>query len=89
MSQISLLIDEPASTTIATTSEQHESYSELVWKKFKKSKAAIAGGLMILVLAILAIRAVVNTQTTALFNQAGTKVGEASTALGTYAVQAR
>ena len=43
----------------------------------------------VVVLAILAIRAVVNTQTTALFNQAGTKVGEASTALGTYAVQAR
>ena len=43
----------------------------------------------VVVLAILAIRAVVNTQSTALFTQAGDKIGEASTALGTFAVQAR
>lgn len=34
--------------------ERHESYSDLVWKKFKRSKPAIAGGLMILILAVLA-----------------------------------
>jgi hypothetical protein len=36
-------------------SERHESYSQLVWRKFRKSKAAIAGGLMVITLAVLAI----------------------------------
>ncbi|MBV7333084.1 ABC transporter permease [Chloroflexi bacterium TSY] len=35
--------------------ERHESYTELVWQRFKKSKAAISGGLMILALLILAL----------------------------------
>ncbi|MEM7033536.1 MAG: ABC transporter permease [Chloroflexota bacterium] len=35
--------------------EQHESYFQLVWQRFKKSKAAIAGGLLILILLILAL----------------------------------
>jgi peptide/nickel transport system permease protein len=34
--------------------EQHESYFQLVWQRFKKSKPAIIGGLMIIMLAILA-----------------------------------
>ncbi|NOZ26729.1 MAG: ABC transporter permease [Chloroflexi bacterium] len=46
----------PATEPIAVEEkEQHESYFQLVWMRFKKSKAAIAGGLMILVLTILAI----------------------------------
>jgi peptide/nickel transport system permease protein len=57
MSEMSLLMgdDEMAITEDESLVEQHESYSELVWKKFKKSKVAIAGGLMILILAVLAI----------------------------------
>jgi peptide/nickel transport system permease protein len=50
-----LAINEPVVEVIEETdTERHESYSELVWNKFKKSKPAIAGGLMILVLAVLA-----------------------------------
>jgi peptide/nickel transport system permease protein len=55
MSEISLALDEPVADTEITETEKHESYSQLVWKKFKKSKPAIAGGLMILSLAVLAI----------------------------------
>ena len=35
--------------------EQHESYFQLVWQRFKRSKAAIAGGLLILILLVLAL----------------------------------
>ena len=35
--------------------EQHESYVTLVWQRFRRSKAAIAGGLMILALLVLAL----------------------------------
>lgn len=35
--------------------EQYESYLQLVWKRFRRSKPAIVGGLMILTLLILAI----------------------------------
>ncbi|RME66481.1 MAG: ABC transporter permease [Caldilineae bacterium] len=35
--------------------ELHESYFQLVWQRFRKSKAAIAGGLLVLALAILAV----------------------------------
>lgn len=35
--------------------EQHESYFQLVWRRFRKSKPAIAGGIMIIGLMILAI----------------------------------
>jgi peptide/nickel transport system permease protein len=35
--------------------EHPESYFELVWRRFRRSKAAIAGGLMVLVLCTLAI----------------------------------
>ncbi len=35
--------------------EQHESYLQLVWARFKKSKPAIIGGIMIVMLVILAV----------------------------------
>jgi len=35
--------------------EQHESYFQLVWQRFRKSKPAIIGGLMVLSLAVLAV----------------------------------
>lgn len=35
--------------------EQHESYFQLVWQRFRKSRPAIAGGLMVLSLIILAL----------------------------------
>ena len=40
----------------------------------------------VVVLAILGIRGLVTTQTTTLFTEAGNKVGEASTQLGTFSV---
>ena len=55
MSQTTLWVEEPESTPIETSLEQHESYSELVWRKFKRSKAAIVGGLIILTLTFLAL----------------------------------
>ncbi len=56
MSDMSLTLSENIPEIIEETeAERHESYFELVWKKFKKSKAAITGGLMILTLAILAL----------------------------------
>jgi peptide/nickel transport system permease protein len=54
MSEMSLSINEPVVEDIEETQiERHESYSELVWNKFKRSKPAIAGGLMILTLIVL------------------------------------
>jgi peptide/nickel transport system permease protein len=38
----------------AAEAVQHESYLQLVWRRFRKSKPAIIGGLMILMLVILA-----------------------------------
>jgi peptide/nickel transport system permease protein len=35
--------------------QQNESYAQLVWRRFRKSKPAIVGGLMVLILAMLAI----------------------------------
>ncbi|MGD9146523.1 MAG: ABC transporter permease [Anaerolineae bacterium] len=35
--------------------ERHESYFQLVWRRFRKSRPAIVGGLMVIMLAILAI----------------------------------
>jgi len=48
---------ETQSSQIASISEgeQHESYIQLVWRRFRKSKPAIAGGIMIIGLAVLAI----------------------------------
>ena len=42
-------------TMLRRTSRTHESYGELVWRKFRKSKIAIAGGLIVLGLFMLAI----------------------------------
>ncbi|MBS1253780.1 MAG: Oligopeptide transport system permease protein OppC [Anaerolineales bacterium] len=39
----------------ALEEEQHESYFQLVWTRFRKSKPAIVGGLMIIGLVILAV----------------------------------
>jgi peptide/nickel transport system permease protein len=38
-----------------TEGEQHEGYFQLVWRRFRKSKPAIAGGIMIIGLVVLAI----------------------------------
>jgi len=48
---------ETQTSQIASLSEgeQHESYFQLVWRRFRKSKPAIVGGIMIIGLAILAI----------------------------------
>jgi hypothetical protein len=43
----------------------------------------------VVVLAILAIRAMVQTQSNAMFIEAGNKVGQATTQLQTYTIQAR
>lgn len=45
------LITQPA----AEAAEQHEGYFQLVWRRFRKSRPAIVGSLMVLGLAILAI----------------------------------
>jgi peptide/nickel transport system permease protein len=47
--------DIPARNIVLEESEQHESYFQLVWRRFRKSKPAIVGGLMVLTLALLAI----------------------------------
>lgn len=47
---------EPISTNeLIEQKESHESYFQLVWQRFRRSKAAIAGGIMILLLLILAL----------------------------------
>ena len=43
------------SVAVVEEREQHESYSQLVWRRFRRSKVAILGGLMVLILTILAI----------------------------------
>jgi peptide/nickel transport system permease protein len=44
-----------SSTGFEEGEEQHESYFQLVWQRFRKSRPAIIGGLMVLALVILAI----------------------------------
>jgi peptide/nickel transport system permease protein len=41
--------------TVIEEREQLESYSQLVWRRFRRSKVAIVGGLMVLILIILGI----------------------------------
>ncbi len=53
MNQTDLI--EPTVSPVLEEKEQHESYFQLVWQRFKKSKPAIIGGLMILTLVILAL----------------------------------
>jgi peptide/nickel transport system permease protein len=56
MTEISLTLSQNKPETIEESeTERHESYSQLVWARFKKSKPAIVGGLMILVLTVLAV----------------------------------
>jgi peptide/nickel transport system permease protein len=43
------------SATVVEDLELHESYSQLVWRRFRRSKVAILGGLMVLILIVLAI----------------------------------
>jgi peptide/nickel transport system permease protein len=47
-------LSEPTISAALEEKELHESYFQLVWQRFKKSKPAIVGGLMILMLVILA-----------------------------------
>jgi len=47
---------EPARTqTIVAETEPHEGYFQLVWRRFRRSKASIFGGLLVLALAIMAL----------------------------------
>ena len=52
MNQTDLI--EPTISAVLGEKELHESYFQLVWVRFKRSKPAIIGGLMILMLGILA-----------------------------------
>jgi peptide/nickel transport system permease protein len=45
----------PTLQELLRSRERHESYSQLVWRKFLKSRAAIFGGLFVLALGMLAI----------------------------------
>ena len=44
-----------ANEALLDESGRHESYFQLVWRRFRRSKAAIAGGLLVLALVILAV----------------------------------
>jgi peptide/nickel transport system permease protein len=48
-------IDRPIPAILPQAEERRESYSELVWRKFRKSKIAIVGGLLIIMLFSMAI----------------------------------
>jgi len=48
-------IDRPIPRVQLMPEERRESYNALVWRKFRKSKIAIAGGLMIIMLIVMAI----------------------------------
>jgi peptide/nickel transport system permease protein len=43
------------SVAVVEEREQHDSYSQLVWRRFRRSKVAIVGGLMVLILIILGV----------------------------------
>lgn len=49
------LINTQTLAKLAVRAQQRESYSELVWRKFRKSKIAIIGALVIITLIVLAI----------------------------------
>ncbi len=55
MSQTDQITHPVPSTVVGEGKEQHESYFQLVWQRFRKSKPAIVGGLMVLTLVILAV----------------------------------
>ncbi len=45
----------PAAAPFPQIRRRRESYTDLVWRKFRKSKIAIAGGLIIITLVVLAV----------------------------------
>lgn len=55
MSQTDQITQPIPSAVFGEGEEQHESYFQLVWQRFKKSRPAIVGGLMVLMLVFLAI----------------------------------
>jgi peptide/nickel transport system permease protein len=55
MSQTDQATQAIPSAVFGEEEEQHESYLQLVWQRFQKSKPAIAGGLMVLALVVLAV----------------------------------
>ncbi len=42
-------------TVLREVEEEHESYTQLVWRRFRRSKVSIVGGFMVLALVFLAI----------------------------------
>jgi len=44
-----------ADETLLRETEEHESYFQLVWRRFRRSKAAIAGALLVLGLTVMAV----------------------------------
>jgi peptide/nickel transport system permease protein len=48
-------IDRPIPAAQVLPEERRESYGALVWRKFRKSKIAIAGGVMIIMLVVMAV----------------------------------
>jgi peptide/nickel transport system permease protein len=55
MNQTDEITQPVPSAVFGAGEEQHESYFQLVWQRFRKSRPAIAGGLMVLALIVLAI----------------------------------
>lgn len=55
MNQTDEITQPMPSAVFGAGEEQHESYFQLVWQRFRKSRPAIIGGLMVLALVILAI----------------------------------
>ena len=47
-------LEKRVSQELLLESETHESYAQLVWRRFRRSKAAIAGALLVLALTIMA-----------------------------------
>ncbi len=55
MQEIYTYDDYPEADDIKEESEKHESYLQLVWQRFRRSKPAIAGGMMVITLVVMAI----------------------------------
>jgi peptide/nickel transport system permease protein len=55
MNQTDQITQAVPSAVFGEGEEQHESYFQLVWQRFRKSRPAIIGGLMVLSLVVLAI----------------------------------
>lgn len=52
---MSQAVEAISTNELIDSKESHESYFQLVWQRFRRSKAAIAGGIMILLMLILAL----------------------------------